>query len=140
MRRLLSLSAVAVGITFGLSACSTQSGADLARQACVHVNRSLHDYTLSTRPGTSAALAARLLRRADGELHIALPYAAQATSADGSWNSLMTTISEVATVDEAHLVPALRAQCVLADTNVNVNPQGGNGNPQNVNPTGSSGS
>ena len=35
----------------------------------------------------------------------------------------MTTISEGATVDEGHLVPALRAQCVVADTNPNVNPQ-----------------
>ena len=51
----------------------------------------------------------------------------------------MTTISEGATVDEGHLVPALRAQCVVADTNPNVNPQipGNSGNsttPQNVNP------
>jgi hypothetical protein len=143
VRRLLSLSAIIVGITFGLSACSTMSGADLARQACVHVNRSLRDYALSSRPGTSAALVSQLRSRADGELHIALPFAAQANSADGSWNSLMTTIAEVGTVDEAHLVPALRAQCVLADTQVNVNPQNVNPqnvNPQNVNPQGPSGS
>ena len=140
MRRLLSLSAIIVGVTFGFSACSTMSGADLARQACVHVNRSLRDYALSSRPGTSAALVAQLRNKADGELHIALPFAAQANSADGSWNSLMTTIAEVGTVDEGHLVPALRAQCVLADTKVNVqnNPQ--NVNPQNANPQGPSGS
>ena len=30
--------------------------------------------------------------------------------------------------------PALKAQCIQADTNVNVNPQNGNPNPQNVNP------
>ena len=35
----------------------------------------------------------------------------------------MTTISEGATVDEGHLVPSLRAQCVVANTNPNVNPQ-----------------
>jgi hypothetical protein len=64
----------------------------------------------------------------------------------------MTTISEGATVDEGHLVPSLRAQCVVATANQNVNPQspgnsnsGGSGNsgsrgtvtsttPQNVNP------
>ena len=53
----------------------------------------------------------------------------------------MTTISEGATVDEGHLVPSLRAQCVVADANQNVNPQtpGNSGNtssttPQNVNP------
>ena len=67
---------------------------------------------------------------------MALPLAAAANSDDGSWNSLMTTISEGATVDEGHLVPSLRAQCVVADANQNVNPQSptGNSTPQNVNP------
>jgi hypothetical protein len=35
----------------------------------------------------------------------------------------MTTISEIATVDESHLIPSLRAQCVVANSNQNVNPQ-----------------
>jgi hypothetical protein len=142
VRRLLSLSAVVIGVTFGLSACSQQSAVDLARQACVHVNRSLHDYALASRPGTTTTRVAHLRTRADAELRVALPLAAQANSADGSWNSLMTTISEGATVDEGHLVPALKAQCIQADTNVNVNPQNGNPqnvNPQNVNPQGASG-
>ncbi len=74
--------------------------------------------------------------------------AAAANSDDGSWNALMTTISEGATVDEGHLVPSLRAQCVVANANQNVNPQSPGGNsgnsgnggstssttPQNVNP------
>ena len=105
-----------------LSACGQQSGLNLARQACVHVNLSLHDFELSSRPGTSASDTARLRTKADAELRIALPLAAAANSDDGSWNSLMTTISEGATVDESHLVPALKAQCDLADTNQNVNP------------------
>ena len=48
----------------------------------------------------------------------------------------MTTISEGATVDEGHLVPSLRAQCVVADNNQNVNPQtpGTGTTPKNVNP------
>jgi hypothetical protein len=54
----------------------------------------------------------------------------------------MTTISEGANVDEGHLVPALRAQCVVANSNPNVNPQSPSSNsgsanttqPQNVNP------
>jgi Flp pilus assembly protein TadD len=136
VRRALSLGGVAVGIALTLSACSQQSGQDLARQACVHVNESVHDYelSLSTRPGMTAALVAQLRSKADAELRAALPLAAQANSDDGSWNSLMTTISEDATVDEAHLVPALKAQCALANSNPNVNPQ--NVNPQNVNPQG----
>ncbi len=64
---------------------------------------------------------------AEGQLRVALPLAAAANSDDGSWNSLMTTISEISTVDEGHLVPALRAQCVVADSNPNVNPQSPSG-------------
>ena len=123
----------------GLSACSNGGGQALAQQACVDVNRSIADYEHANRPGTPPATAARLLREADVELRAALPLAAQANSDDGSWNALMTTISEISVVDEGHLVPALRAQCVVADANANVNPQNpGGGNtgtaPQNVNP------
>ena len=125
-----------VGAAAALSACSTQSGQDLAQQACVHVHRSLADYERSTSAGTTPSDAAQLLREADQQLRLALPLAAAANSDDGSWNSLMTTISEGATVDEGHLVPSLRAQCVVADANPNVNPQSpsGNSTPQNVNP------
>ncbi|MGP0032607.1 MAG: hypothetical protein ACLPVF_19150 [Acidimicrobiales bacterium] len=143
MRRLLALGAVALGATLGLSACSQQSGLNLARQACVHVNSSLHDYALSLRPGTSAAVVVDLQNQANAELRAALPLAAAATSDDGSWNSLMTTLSESAWVDEPHLIPALRAQCIAADTNPNVNPQNPEApgtTPQNVNPQGSPGS
>ena len=44
----------------------------------------------------------------------------------------MTTISEGATVDEGHLVPSLRAQCVVANANQNINPQ----TPGNTGPAG----
>jgi hypothetical protein len=124
-----------VAASLGLSACSNAGGQDLARQACVHVNRSIVDYLRSGQPGTPPTAAALLLREADQELRAALPIAAQANSADGTWNSLMTTISEEAVVDEGHLVPALRAQCRVADTNQNVNPQSPTSTtPQNVNP------
>jgi hypothetical protein len=134
--RILAGLAVVAGAALGLSACSSQSGQDLAQQACVHVHRSLTDYLRATSAGTSPAAAAQLQREADQELRAALPLAAAANSDDGSWNSLMTTISEGATVDEGHLVPSLRAQCVVANANPNVNPQSpsGNSTPQNVNP------
>jgi hypothetical protein len=107
-----------------LSSCgnSAQDGQALARQACVHVHRSVSDYLLAARTGTPAATATELGVQADQQLRAALPLAAAANSDDGSWNSLMTTISESATVDEAHLIPALEAQCVVADANPNVNP------------------
>ena len=124
------------GTALGLSACSNQGGQDLAQQACVHVHRSVTDYLQATRAGTPPAAAAQLQKKADQELRAALPLAAAANSDDGSWNSLMTTISEGANVDEGHLLPSLRAQCVVADTNPNINPQSptGNSTPQNVNP------
>ena len=124
----------------GVSACGNAGGQALAQEACVHVHRSVTDYLRSTRADTPPATAAQLLKRADEELRDALPLAAQANSADGSWNALMTTISEISTVDEGHLLPSLQAQCVVADANPNVNPQspGNSGNtgtaPQNVNP------
>ncbi|HXZ62025.1 MAG TPA: hypothetical protein VEG62_04720 [Acidimicrobiales bacterium] len=127
---------VVAGAALGLSACdSTSNGQNLARQACVHVDRSIADYELGTRTATPPARATQLLQEADSELRDALPLAAAANSDDGTWNSLMTTISESAIVDEGHLVPALRATCALADANQNVNPATPTSTtPQNVNP------
>ena len=113
--------ALVAGLAVLLSSCG-QSGQDLAQQACAHVHRSVRDYTLSVHPGTPAATAGLLQKKAETELRLALPLAAAANSKDGSWNSLMTAISESATIDEAHLIPSLTAQCVVADTNQNVNP------------------
>jgi hypothetical protein len=112
--------ALAAGL---LGACSSSGGQALAEQACVHVHHSVADYTESIRPGLSATTVASLRTKADSQLRAALPLAAAANSDDGSWNSLMTTISESATVDEGHLLPSLEAQCAVADTNINVNPQ-----------------
>ncbi len=96
------------GAAVALSACSgAADGQSLARQACVHVHRSVNDYLLATKAGTSPSAVAHLQDEADQELRAALPLAAAANSDDGSWNSLMTTISEGAIVDEAHLIPSL---------------------------------
>ena len=135
-RRVLGFSVLVVAGAAGFSACNSQGdGADLAQQACSHVVRSVHDWERSTEPGLSSATAANLRRKASSELRIALPLAAAANSDDGSWNSLMTTISEDATVDESHLVPALRAQCAVADNQINVNPQSPSGSRGNTPPT-----
>jgi hypothetical protein len=122
MRTKLGLTAALAVALLALSGCGQQGGQNLAQQACVHVHRSVEDYTRSSRPGVSASTVALLRTEADGQLRAALPLAAAANSDDGSWNSLMTTISESATIDEGHLVPALVAQCAVADTNVNINP------------------
>jgi hypothetical protein len=127
VRRSLIAAGLLVGTMLSLSACGGSGGQALAQKACGYVKVSLHDMAESRLPGESAAEAQKYQNRADLELRDALPLAADANSADGSWNSLMTTISEGATVDESHLVPALKAQCEVANTNINVN-------PQNVNP------
>jgi hypothetical protein len=132
--QVVAVLALAAGAALGLSACSTQGGQELAQQACVHVHRSVADYLRAMSPGTSAAAAAQHQKEADKELPVALPLAAAANSDDGSWNALMTTISEGATVDEGHLVPSLRAQCAVANTNANVNPQSPSGNSTSPNP------
>ncbi len=126
VRRVLALGALTAAAT-GLAACDSQgSGQALAQQACVHVLHSLRDWQRSTVPGTPPATVARLQKDAAAQLRLALPLAADANSDDGSWNALMTDLSESATMDETHLLPSLRAQCSVADSNVNVNPQ----NPQ----------
>jgi hypothetical protein len=121
------VAALVAGGALALSACSSGGGQALAQQACVHVRRSVTDWERSLRAGTPTATVALLQEHAGQELRLALPLAAAANSDDGSWNSLMTTISESATVDEGHLVPALDAQCVVADSNPNVNPQAPSG-------------
>jgi hypothetical protein len=61
------------------------------------------------------AVRLRDLRRASDELQAAEPLAAAATSADGQWNALMTTLNETGQVDEGQLISALRAQCAVAN-------------------------
>ena len=128
-RRVWAGAVLLVIVPVVLAACSSvQDGQALAQQACVHVNRSVTDWVASERAGTPAATAASLQQRAEQQLRLALPLAAEANSDDGTWNSLMTTISEIESVDEGHLVPALHAQCSVAGSNQNVNPQNPNGN------------
>lgn len=65
---------------------------------------------------TDSAVRARDMRAAANDLNVAEPLAAQATSSDGRWNALMTTLNEIGQVDEGHLISALRAQCGVANS------------------------
>src|ERR1700690_1568483 len=98
------------------SGCSSQSGLGLARQACSEVHASINSYQAGIH-ATENSIKTRDLRRANDELQAAEPLAAAATSADGRWNALMTTLSEIGQVDEGHLLTALQAQCAVADSN-----------------------
>lgn len=100
-----------------LSACGTGGAVADARTSCRYVHRALAIERRSEVPGLSGARRAALVDAAMAELLKGTPAAAAATSADGSWNPLMTTINEAERVPLVHLVPALTRLCALADSN-----------------------
>jgi len=97
-----------------LAGCSQQQGLALARQACVYVDRSIKLYDAATHE-TDPAKAASERSNALTQLRLAPPLAAQANSDDGSWDDLMTAISESSRVEEGHLIVSLRASCIDAE-------------------------
>ena len=111
--------ALAVGVVLSLAAlasgCSTQDALGLARQACAHVAKSMRLYDEGTASQTDAA-ARNDFQEANNQLQDAEPLAAAATSDNGQWNALMTTLQEIGRVDEGHLLVALKAQCAVANT------------------------
>lgn len=118
MARLRLLGATASLISAGLllSACGTGSAVALARTSCQYVGKALVLQDRSNAPGISASARATLQARAMGELLKGSPSAAAATSSDGSWNPLMTTISEAERVPLQDLVPALTRLCRVANS------------------------
>ena len=121
MARLIQVwrrAAIAVGIVslsaLALSACGDQSALALARQACSDVHASIASYEAGIH-ATNSPTADRDLRKANDDLQAAEPLAAAATSADGQWNALMTTLNEAGQIDEGHLIAALRGQCAVAN-------------------------
>lgn len=100
-----------------LSACGTGGAVADARASCRYVHRALTIERRSEAPGLSVARRNALANAAMAELLRGTPAAAAATSADGSWNPLMTTINEAERVPLRNLVPALTRLCALADSN-----------------------
>jgi hypothetical protein len=70
----------------------------------------------SENPTLSVAQQTTLEGRAMSELLKATPKAADATSIDGSWNALMTTINESERVPLKSLVAPLNRLCKVADS------------------------
>ena len=99
-----------------LSSCGTNGAVADARKACVLVKRAVAIQTQSESPSLSADQRSALEGRAMSELLKATPSAADATSLDGSWNALMTTINESERVPLKNLVPSLTRLCKVADS------------------------
>lgn len=110
--RVVAAAAACVVGGLALSACSG-AGTSLAEQACGHVDASIRLYDRAEH-SPNAATARREARKATEQLAQAEQFAARATSADPSFNPLMTTIQENGRTSEANLIPALRAQCRAA--------------------------
>ena len=112
-----SLLVVSLVVTGGLlSACGSGGAVADAQQSCRYVHTSLALYDRSLVPTLDAGARTRLQARALSELLRATPAAAAATSIDGSWNPLMTTINEAERVSLQELIPALRRLCSVADS------------------------
>jgi hypothetical protein len=116
LTRVLAPFVALVVASVALSACGTSGAVVDARASCVLVKRAIAIQTQSEAADLSTAQRARLQGRAMSELLKATPKAADATSLDGSWNALMTTINESERVPLKSLVPSLTRLCEVADS------------------------
>lgn len=96
-----------------LTGCQQSSEAE-AQAACRYVSSSIALFDRSQHAGAAAASAdqADALR----QLRLALPKAALASTQNGGWDALVTTLSETSRVPEANLVSALTQQCAVFDS------------------------
>lgn len=102
----------ALGSLVVLAGCSGNADAQ-AKQACQHVERSLHLYASATAEPDPGA-AARAREQALVELRTAQPLASVAAAGSGQWEALRTTLGESPNVDEGRLVTALTQECQSA--------------------------
>ena len=99
-----------------LSSCGTNGAVADARASCVLVKRAITIQSQSEATNLTSTRRDSLEGRAMSELLKATPKAADATSIDGSWNALMTTINESERVPLKNLVPSLTRLCKVADS------------------------
>jgi hypothetical protein len=107
---LLAVSSVA------LSSCGSGGAIADARHSCVYVTKALSIERQSQQPGLTTSRRNNLEASALSELLKGTPYAAAATSADGSWNPLMTAINEAERVPIPDLKDTLSRLCRIADS------------------------
>ena len=116
LSRPLVVIAVLISASLSLSACGSGAAVADARISCRSVDKALVLEAQSQRVGLNAARRAQLQAMALSQLLKATPSAAAATSIDGSWNPLMTTINEAERVPIPQLVPALQRLCRVANS------------------------
>ncbi len=119
MARLARLASVLAALTVAsvlLASCGNSGAIADVRQSCIYVKRALAIEVQSEQSTNSTARRRTLQANALSELLKATPSAAAATSIDGSWNPLMTTINEAERVPIPHLVDSLTRLCQVADS------------------------
>jgi hypothetical protein len=99
-----------------LASCGNSGAIADVRYSCVYVKRALKIELQSEQSNISSSRRRTLQANALSELLKATPSAAAATSIDGSWNPLMTTINEAERVPMPHLVDSLTRLCKVADS------------------------
>ncbi len=115
LKQLLIASSVFVaGLT--LSACGNSSAIANARQACHEVKIALATQKKSEAPGLSVSEVDALQSLALGQLLKGSSYAARATTADGSWNVLQTSINESERVPLKYTAATLTRICQIANS------------------------
>jgi hypothetical protein len=100
-----------------LSSCGVGGAVTAARQSCQYVKHAIAIEKQSNEPGLSASRKASLQAKALAELLRGTQSAADATSMDGSWNALQTTINEAERVPLTYVVAPLTRLCRVADSN-----------------------
>jgi len=113
-RLFLLVPVLAAGLV--LSSCGGNGAVSDARTSCRSVRAALAQEKQSEQPGLTSSEQSKLQAQAMSDLLRATQPAADATSLDGSWNPLMTTISEAQRVPLSNLVPALARLCKVADS------------------------
>jgi hypothetical protein len=100
-----------VAASLALTACGSSDGLASATAACVKVEHGLALEARAQSPNTPASARASLHAAAMAAVLSATGDAARATSANGGWNALMTSISQASDVPLSDLVATLSLQC-----------------------------
>ena len=112
-RALVGSSFLAAGLV--LASCGVGGAVADAKVSCGFVHKALALESQSEASNLSKAQMLNLQAKAMSELLKGSQSAAMATSIDGSWNALQTTISEAERVPIVNLEPALKRICKVAD-------------------------